>query len=948
MRENHVVPDIPRSALVGRAREREAIAGALRALPTQQGAVVALEGEPGIGKSRLLDHLLASAEADGVLVLGARASEFESDLPYALWTEALDNHLAELGERGVARMGLADPGALAALLPALAAAGIEPAEPGDRHRAHRALRDLLERLATGRALVVWMDDVHWADPASFDALAALVRRPPAAPVLFAVAAREGQLPDRLALALAGAHGEDRVLALRLEPLSEAEASELVGEAAAVIYPETGGNPFYLEQLARVQATPALVPGAVDDSVPPAVAAALAAELAGLAPDARRVLDAAAVAGDPFEPELAAAVAELPEPAALQALDELLLRALVRPATAARRFVFRHPIVRHAVYTATPPAWRLGAHARAAEALERHGAGAVRRAHHVEQAARPGDEDAIALLGAAAGELQATAPRGAARCHAAALRLLPDQPGQQARRSALQRSLADAQAAAGDPAAARTTLLDALQTAGSGERLALTVALANQEWWLGGHEDARRRLQVALGELPAQASPDRVRLRLALALTTLLACDLDESQAQASDARADSRAIGDPVFELAALAIGALAGASAADGPDAARRLEESAAALERLTEPQLATRLPAFWMHARARRALGQLEASLVDLRRGAALAERTGRERVLLMITVESVPTLIDLGRLAEAGAAAEEGVERARLAGSPRILLWAQSTLASARLAAGDVAAALQQGEQAAQEGTRPDFHATGQPGWCLGAALTAAGRPDRAVPILLDALGGPELAHVLPADRPAAAADLIDAQLALGDIAAAQAALVQAEAAAGRAGTGPAQAITEIARAAVLLAQERPPAAATAAASAREAADEAPLLSARALLAEGQAHAAAGDRSAAVPALLKAHSMLDGFGALRRRDEAVRELRQLGHRVSRPAGATTGGPLTPREGEIAKLVAAGHTNREIAEQLVLSTRTIEAHLRNIYAKLGVRSRVELAQHI
>ena len=288
----------------------------------------------------------------------------------------------------------------------------------------------------------------------------------------------------------------------------------------------------------------------------------------------------------------------------------------------------------------------------------------------------------------------------------------------------------------------------------------------------------------MGELPAQASPDRVRLRLALALTTLLACDLDESQAQASDARADSRAIEDPVFELAALAVGALASASAADGPDAARRLEESAAALERLTEPQLATRLPAFWMHARARRALGQLEASLVDLRRGAALAERTGRERVLLMITVESVPTLTDLGRLAEAGAAAEEGVERARLAGSPRMLLWAQSTLASARLAAGDVAAALQHGEQAAKEGTRPDFHAAGQPGWCLGAALTAAGRPDRAVPILLDAFGGPELARVLPADRPAAAADLIDAQLALGDIAAAQAALVQAEAAAARA--------------------------------------------------------------------------------------------------------------------------------------------------------------------
>ena len=127
-------------------------------------------------------------------MLGARASEFESDLPYALWTEALDRHLADIGERRVSRMGLADPAALAALLPALAGAPTPAA--GDRHRTHRALRDLLERLAATRPLVLWMDDVHWADPASVDALAALVRRPPAAPVLLAVAAREGQLPDR--------------------------------------------------------------------------------------------------------------------------------------------------------------------------------------------------------------------------------------------------------------------------------------------------------------------------------------------------------------------------------------------------------------------------------------------------------------------------------------------------------------------------------------------------------------------------------------------------------------------------------------------------------------------------------------------------------------------------------------------------------------------------------
>ena len=871
--------------LVGRAREREAIAAALRA---GEGAVLVVEGEPGIGKSRLLAHLAAEAEAGGAVVLGARASEFERDAPYALWTEALGDQL------------ITDI---------------------DRHRTHRTLRDTLERLAR-RRLVLWMDDVHWADPASVDALAALVRRPPAAPVLFAIAVREGQMPAPLAVALAGA---ECVTALAPGPLSQDEAAELVGEVAAEIFEPSGGNPFYLEQLARVRDAPRPA-GAVDDAVPPAVAAALAAELGALAPDARRVLEAAAVAGDPFEPELAAAVAELSEADALHALDELLAGALIRPAGAPRRFAFRHPVVRHAVYVGAPSAWRLGAHARAAEALERRGAGAVARAHHVEHAAHAGDEAAIALLMSAAEQLQAPAPRTAARFYAAALRLLGDDDPRAAH---LRRLLADAQAAAGDAEAARRTLLDALQTAGREERLVLTVALANQEWWLGGHEDARRRLQVALGDQPAEASADRIRLRLALALTALLGRDLDEALAQASDARADARTLSAPAFEVAALAAAALASASAADGSE--RRLEESTAALERLSGADLATRLPAFWMHGRARRVLGALDASLDDLRRGAALAAQTGRERVVLILTLESVATLIELGRLAEAVAAAEEGLERAGLAGNPRMLLWAQTALAAARLASGDVAEALRHAEQA--EDVVPDFHMAGQPGWSLGAALAAAGNPDRAVPVMLEAFGGPELPNLVPADRPAAARDLVEAQLMLGDLAGAQVALAVAE----RAVAPPALAAAAEARAAVPLARGRPEPPA-------DTFPGLPLASARLLLAEGRAHAAAGDRRAAVRALTEAEAALHGFGARRRRDEAVRELRRLGHRVVRRA--EDAGGLTAREREIADLVAAGRTNREVAAQLVLSPRTIEAHLRNIYGKLDVRSRVELTR--
>ncbi len=113
---------------------------------------------------------------------------------------------------------------------------------------HATLRGALEELAATDPLVLCLDDVHWADPASLDALAALVRRPPAGPILLALASREGQVPGRLAAAL----GTERATHIMLRPLTQAEAIELVGETANDIYARAGGNPLYLEQLARAR------------------------------------------------------------------------------------------------------------------------------------------------------------------------------------------------------------------------------------------------------------------------------------------------------------------------------------------------------------------------------------------------------------------------------------------------------------------------------------------------------------------------------------------------------------------------------------------------------------------------------------------------------------------------------------------------------------------------
>ena len=364
----------------------------------------------------------------------------------------------------------------------------------------------------------------------------------------------------------------------------------------------------------------------------------------------------------------------------------------------------------------------------------------------------------------------------------------------------------------------------------------------------------------------------------------------------------------------------------------------AAAAVDRLTSRELATRLPAFWMLGRARRALGQLEPALADLDRGAAIAAETGRETILLQLSLERAVTLVALGRIRDAVAAAEQGLELAELSGSDRMLVWAHATASRAQLAAGAVTAALEHAERAAAAGAQPDLQAAGEPGWCLGNASTAAGNPGRAVEAMLASFGG-------------SGAGRTAARRAAGGRRRPRRGAARGGRRRGRrADAGerrePAAAPLLLARSAAAAGARARGRGARVARAARDAAAGAPLAAARAELAVGRAHAAAGRRDEALATLTAAEARLDACGAVRLRDEAVRELRRLGHRVRRGGGARTDGALTAREREIALLVASGRTNREIAEQLVLSTRTIEAHLRTIYGKLGLRSRVELTR--
>src|SRR5919199_2484197 len=243
--------------LVGRAAELHAVDGALTDLRRAAARPLVVEGEPGIGKTRLLGELASRAAAGGCTVLSGSATELEHDLPFWLFVDALDESVARPDSRVLAPADDDLRAELAQVLPSMAGqvSDERPVVQDERYRTHRAVRELLERLAARRPLVLILDDVHWADPSSAELLIGLLRAPPDAAVLLALAMRPHNVPGRLAGAIARAERQGSLQRLRLRGLAPSEATALLGDGidaaqAQALYAQTGGNPFYLEQLRR--------------------------------------------------------------------------------------------------------------------------------------------------------------------------------------------------------------------------------------------------------------------------------------------------------------------------------------------------------------------------------------------------------------------------------------------------------------------------------------------------------------------------------------------------------------------------------------------------------------------------------------------------------------------------------------------------------------------------
>jgi ATP/maltotriose-dependent transcriptional regulator MalT len=483
---------------------------------------------------------------------------------------------------------------------------------------------------------------------------------------------------------------------------------------------------------------------------------------------------------------------------------------------------------------------------------------------------------------------------------------------------------------------------------------LVVACAEVELLLGHYQEARARLEDSYRALGGADSPTGVSLLIALSLNHFYAADYEGALGWGASAVQAAESLDDPALSAAALSAHAL-GASWAGNIDAAlesHRLAQSL--LDDLTDAELALRLDALSNISSAELYLDLYAQSCMHGERALRIARLSGQTHLLPVLTPVLGSSLWLAGDMRRSVQVLEDAVEAARLVGNHQALSLNLFDRALSALMVGDIDTALLFGAEGVAEAGLVDAGIVpAYAGVVHGLALLESGDAEAARELILRSAGGETINLIAGTWRSTFLESLTRCCLALGRQQDALEAARRATERATELGLPLPRLMADRAWAAIAMADGRSDDALIAARSAVGHAEAlgSPIYLAFALVLLGQALAATGERDEAVGHLEHAVGLFESLGAVRYRDQAEAELRKLGkaiHRRTRRGDGSGAGvaSLTGRELEIASLVVDRLTNREIAETLFLSTKTVETHLRNTFSKLGVSSRREMAR--
>lgn len=880
-----------------------------------------LEGEAGIGKTRLWTAGVEASRAGGMTVLAARASGSEVHLSFTGLSDLL---------------GRLPASAFASLPPpqqrALDAALLRTDAPSDESAARavgQALLGVLRSVAAESPTVVAIDDLQWLDPPSGRALSFALRRMTEERVaLLATARMDAHEPPPLDLERTVPDG--RLRRVRVGPLSERSIDELLrvrlgvnlSRAALVrLHERAGGNPFFALEIGRLLEGER-IEGADDLPLSRTLRELVHERLARLPMRTRRVLLAAAGLSVPRLGLLGRTAAADLRPAVEAGIVWLESDVVV----------FAHPLLAFVPYEEAPDAVRRRIHTRLAHVV----LDPEERARHLALAAAGPDERvAIDLDGAARRALARGAPDAAAELVRFARRLTPG--------SDVERRLAEAEYTfeSGDSARARVLMEEAVHQLDAGPRRA--HALARLAWLRGAFgDDPRGALELLDGAVEQAEGDLAVQAEVYECLTwhSHLVGRQDAARyARLGAVAADQ--LGDPHWiELLALALGLAEGkvGRAQAARAAVARLDELSGAVE---HPRMVND-PA-WLRAIFLASDGELDGALALVCQLHSRAVELGDE--------SSLPYLLEQLALLEfrtgAWQAADERLDRG-------LEIALQTDQQNHRLSLQSWRAVLD--AQLGRSESAQDI-----------ADQTIAAAGQRGLPIYADVAHWALMLLALSNDDPRAAlaqferqqrpdrglgehsffrhyGDAAEAFVAVGELDAAATTVRRWRARAAaldRAVTGPgadrcagliAAARGDLGRG--LLSLER--------AVARGRRLSEPFELGRSLLALGTVQRQARHKRAAAATLGEALKLFDRLPAPLWAERSSRELARIGGR------RVDDGSLTATEQQVAALVAAGRSNAEVARELILSTKTVEWNLSKVYRKLGVRSRAELAARV